>query len=177
MKSIIAVLFISLLILACDRDKNPTNPVNENLILEESFENTNNQPTYDNWTVSPDLASFASETPENGGSWSLQLEPGWAPQEGFAEQTIEIPEGSNTYTLSAWVKGNGYILMGIQSEAGLIESKKVTNESDNWQQISITNSFDVKAGDKLYVKLSAGKTEVANWKILVDLVTVEKLNE
>lgn len=176
MKRFIAILLISMLVIACDRDENPATPEN-NLILEESFENTNDQPTYDKWTVAPNLASFASETPEDGGSWSLQLEPGWAPQEGFAEKSIGVPEGSNTYTLSAWVKGQGYILMGLQSENGLIDPKKVVNESDSWQQLSITNTFDIKSGDKLYVKLSAGMTEIATWKVLVDLVIVEKVNE
>lgn len=177
MKRIFAVLLISMLVIACDRDENPTAPVNENLVLEESFEDANNQPTYDNWSVTSGLASFASETPEEGGSWSLQLEPGWAPQEGFAERYIEVPEGSSSYALSAWVKGQGYIQLGLKSDAGLINLKEVTNESDNWKQLSIANSFDIKAGDKLYVKLSAGMTEVASWKVLVDLVTLEKVNE
>jgi len=177
MKRLIAVLFISVLVIACDRDENPAIPVNDNLILEDSFEDSNNQPTYDNWMVTPDLASFASETPEQGGSWSLQLEPGWAPQEGFAEQYIDVPAGKNIYELSAWVKGHGYILIGVRSGDELEDFKKLTNESDDWKQISITNAYDIQAGDKLYVKLSAGMTEVANWKILVDLVALKKITD
>lgn len=175
MKLILSTLMIASLLIGCENNLTDFE-FKENVVFTESFEN-NKQPTDANWTVSSNLASFTASTPENGGTWALELEPGWVPQEGYAERYVTAQPGTDIYTLSAWVKGKGYLLLGVSEGNNLKNFKKVENQSDNWKQITITETFSTQPGDKILVKLSAGMTEVANWKAVFDLVKLEKISE
>lgn len=173
MKLFILMLFGVSLMMACENDASKIDGPVSDIVFLESFEN-NEQPSDAKWIVSPNLTSFAKSAPDRGGSWSLELEPGWAPQEGYAERYVTVPSGTGTYTLSAWIKGKGYILVGVWNGEELISSKRVENQSDDWRQISVSDNFTIRPTDKIFVKLSAGMTEVASWKALFDLVELER---
>ena len=81
MKFLLSTLLIASFLLGCENDLVNIDNFKENIIFTESFEN-NKQPTDENWIVSSNLASFTASTPDNGGTWALELEPDWAPQEG-----------------------------------------------------------------------------------------------
>ena len=139
MKFLLSTLLIASFLLGCENDLVNIDNFKENIIFTESFEN-NKQPTDENWIVSSNLASFTASTPDNGGTWALELEPDWAPQEGYAERYITV-------------------------------------QSEDWKQIIITETFSTQPEDKILVKLSAGMTEVANWKAVFDLVKLEKISD
>ncbi|NIS38503.1 hypothetical protein GWN26_06320 [Candidatus Saccharibacteria bacterium] len=147
-----------------------------NILFQESFEK-DDQPTHESWNVA--LASFNEDTPEDGGGWALELKPGWVPQEGFAERCVNGETGPGIYRLTACVKnihnGKGSLMLGYCSGTEYIKKKVATFNVEGWTTMSVTDSLYLQPGDQIWIKLSAGTTEVVTWKILFDEVKLEKI--
>ncbi len=171
-------LSLLLLVASCSRKAcGPTDNPIEDIIFSDSFE-ADGQPRLDGWTVSPGLTSFVRDAPPGGGSWTLQLTPGWAPQEGFAQRTFNVSSGGGIYRLTVWSKCSregGGILMGVLSQGELVHHKTEQCISLTWVPISICDTLVLEPGDELFVKLTAGTSEVETRSVTFDLVQLEQL--
>jgi hypothetical protein len=150
-----------------------------NLIQNSSFE-TNNQPTLQSWITDTSLAQAIQDAPPFGGKWSLQLVPGWIPQEGFARTYISGQSGVGVYQLTFWSKSTynwqGSVTLGQWTQKGWIQSKMIYCDSAIWTQYSLTDTLSLQAGDTIGVHLSAGRVEVARGQVvLFDLIDLEKI--
>ncbi len=155
----------------------------DNLITNPSFE-IDSQPSLDGWTSPIDLAYyniFKEDAPPEGGHWSIRLEPGWVPQEGFIETIITGINERGIFELSAWMKTvnppwNGYISL-VQIREGKVIHKKsgLFNDFNEWSVVSFNDTLTIDLTDTLNIKLSAGMAEVSVSAILFDLVSFKKI--
>lgn len=149
-----------------------------NLIQNSSFE-SNNQPTLQSWVTDTTLRKFVQDVPPNGGQWSLQLIPGWFPQEGYARTYVSGQSGVGVYQISVWVKStNGWrstIRLGQWAQGTWINSKQISSDSTLWIQYSLIDTLSVQPNDTIAVHLSAGRAEIAKGNVLFDLVRLEKI--
>ncbi len=148
-----------------------------NLIQNSSFE-INGQPTLASWTADTSLAKIVQGAPLNGGSWSLQIMPGWVPQEGYAMTYITGQSGLGIYEMSVWCKSinhwAGNFEFGIRSNNTWVCFKRTYFDTTDWTEYSITDTLSLQPQDTIAVKLSAGITELANGSVLFDLVRLQK---
>ena len=149
-----------------------------NLVENWSFE-LNNQPTLQSWVADTMLRKFVQDVPSNGGQWSLQLSPGWFPQEGFARTYISGQSGGGVYQLTVWVKNmNGSrssVRLGQWSQNAWVNFKQIPCDSSTWTQYSIVDTISLQPSDTIAVHLSAGETELVSGYVLFDLVCLEKI--
>ncbi len=147
------------------------------VLLEESFER-DGQPSHEGWEVP--LASFANEAPEDGGQWSLQLEPGWAPDEGYGKICLSDTPGQSKYRLTVWAKdvhasGRGYVSLGVLSGGEITQERRVFVNSPQWAPVTLEVTLNLQPGEEICIKLSAGMTEVATWQVRFDRVRLERM--
>lgn len=149
-----------------------------NLIQNSSFE-TNNEPTLQYWVTDTSLAQAVQDAPPGGGKWSLQLVPGWIPQEGFARTYVSGQSGVGVYRLTFWSKSihswQGSVTIGQWTQMGWVQSKMIYCDSATWTQYSLTDTLSLQAGDTIGVHLSAGRAELAGGQVLFDLIDLEKI--
>ena len=149
-----------------------------NFILNSSFE-INNQPTLQSWVTDTSLAKALQDAPPDGGQWSLQLVPGWIPQEGFAQTYVSGKSGVGVYQLTFWSKSvyswHGSVTFGQWTQKGWLQSKMIYCDSAIWTQYSLIDTLSLQAGDTIGVHLSAGRAEVARGQVLFDLIDLEKI--
>ena len=164
-------LFTLLALFSCSSDDETVN--DDNLITNSGFED-GTAFSFENW--SGYLTSPSSDTPNNGGNYSLQIEPGWAPDKGFAETTITNLEGTNSLKFNCDVKvinWIGYIFIYKENANG--DRIEITHQSfDNtaWENISFDINTSFNSTDLLIVRLSANMTEAGIGKVLFDNVTL-----
>jgi len=148
------------------------------LLQNSSFE-SNDQPTLQSWVADTTLREFVQDVPPNGGQWSLQLSPGWIPQEGYARTYVSGQSGVGVYHLSVWIKSingwRGTVRLGQWVQGAWINSKGVSTDSALWIQYSLIDTLSVQPNDTIAVHLSAGETELATGDVLFDLVRLEKI--
>ena len=183
MKNIIPFLIVVLsaqFFLTCESDdiERPSDSEEPtNLILNPSFE-SNGKPSLDGWvTVFDD--SFRQDTPSEGGSWSILLQPGWIPAEGSATAYFQGAAGENVYELSVWLKSlngwSGSLSFGLKSSGDRYPNKLVTLNPSEWTKLVMRDTLILQQPESLFVKLSAGMAEFAIGIVLFDLVHVAKV--
>ena len=149
-----------------------------NLLQNSSFE-VNNQPTLQSWVADTTLRKFVQDVPPNGGQWSLQLSPGWFPQEGYARTYISGQSGVGVYQLTVWIKNmNGFrssVRFGQWSQNAWVNFKQIPCDSSTWTQYSLVDTISLQPNDTIAVHLSAGETELAAGYVMFDLVRLEKI--
>jgi hypothetical protein len=149
-----------------------------NLIQNSSFE-TNNQPTLQFWITDTLLAEVLQDAPPGGGQWSLQLSPGWIPQEGFAQTYVSGQSGIGVYQLTFWSKSisgwKGSVMIGQWSQMSWVQSNIIYCDSTTWTQYSLIDTLSLQIGDTIGVHLSAGRTEVAYGRVLFDLIHLRRI--
>ncbi len=149
-----------------------------NLIGNSSFE-LKGQPSLEGWIIDTTLAKVAHDAPVGGGNWSLGLEPGWYPQDGFAHTYITNHQGSGWYNLGAWMRSTnhwiGSVSFGKWSGGVLAYAKSITSDSSEWHYVALIDSVPLQPNDSLAVELSAGSTELANGFVFFDLISLQRL--
>ena len=171
--------FFALTVLLCHQGISFQIANTANLIQNSSFE-MNGQPTLQSWAADTVLGKLVQDAPPGGGEWSLQLSPGWFPQEGFARTYIAGQSGVGVYQLNAWIKNlNGprssSIRVGQWSNNAWVSLKEIPCDSSAWMQYSLTDTLSLLPGDTIAVHLSAGETELVAGGVLFDLVRLEKI--
>ena len=157
-------------ITACRKD----NAIPQNLISNSSFENNGN-PSFQGWTGN--LYAFVNNVPANGGQWSLQLAPGWVPDEGFAETFVTGLSGNYIFKLTCDAKTiywSGGVILRLQNQNGITtDLSKTTFNNTTWSTITLTTNATLQPTDKLIIHLTAGMTEIPMGKVLFDKVRLE----
>jgi hypothetical protein len=159
--------------------KNSTDP-EDMLVLSDSFE-VNHVGSYSGWHIDPARADFSDDAPDGGGSWSLSLTPGNT-SEGYAIKYLEPNHGDGIYRMSIWVKrygtGTNYasVKFGkMEADSTLTLKEEIPAPDSACRNVIITDTLAFESGDRIYIKLSAGTSEVDTWQSLFDLVRMEKL--
>jgi hypothetical protein len=162
-----------------------TDALKGKIIYQFSFDADNNySPSFKGWT-SPSY-SFSKDVPPGGGLWSLQLTPGWIPQQGYAEHavildtgTYQLKFGCYTKVLSNSTIGVGYLRLIKRSISSTntttsktLAEKSFTNQT--WKTHSVTASAHIGAGDVIIIQVSAGTSELVAWQTLFDEVVLAK---
>ena len=137
--------------------------------------NDNSDTSFYGWAG---IHGFSDDIPEKGESWSLQLAPGWIPDEGLAEKYFSLSNGSYILKLSADTKTDGYahgfIRLVLQHNGG---SKEVIAQAQfsntNWQRKILEAPAEITNGDKIIIQLSAGSSEIAGWYAWFDNIQLE----
>jgi hypothetical protein len=150
----------------------------KNLIPNSSFE-IGTSPTLQGWVVDSTWVDYVKDAPTRGGQWSIKLEAGWAPQEGFAETCLSGESGRNIYRLTAWMKTlhqwTGTISLGIRKSGQTLMRKSISSHNPQWTAVSLSDTLSLGRSDSLIVRLSAGMTEVRRGEVLFDLVQLERV--
>lgn len=165
------LLFAILFLFNCSSDNEPE--ANNNLILNSTFENSN-EFDFQNWTG----RNYASndDTPVNGGNFSLQLEPNWAPDEGFAETVIANLEGAVSLNFDCDTKTINWIgkiiILKEDIDGTRTEISNISFDNSDWQNVSFDINTNLVSTDLLIIHLSAGITEIATGKVLFDNIRI-----
>ncbi len=156
---------------------NTTDTPEDALLTNGSFESGGSFST-DGWSTNGGQSS--TDVPSGGGSFSLRLDPQSVPQEGYAEYSIQQAEGSQSYTITAYIKSvgtwPGTITIKKREADNTVTILASTNSADaEWVQKTLSVSSTFASGDELIIKLSAGSTEIPTDTkyALFDLITIE----
>ena len=142
MKTMILFLAVmTMFLFSCRKDKNVDLPSNsDNLIANPSFETISHQPDYSGWTGTAYLFDslghqnfpLVQDAPQGGGLWCVQVEPLWAPQEGFTETMLTGQTGTHNYQLTLLMKTihwRGLISLEQWRNGQLIDDKNLSDTS------------------------------------------------
>ncbi|HYK44548.1 MAG TPA: hypothetical protein VEV83_05245 [Parafilimonas sp.] len=152
------------------------------ILYQFSFENNNYDTSLQGWK-SPNY-SFSKDVPPGGGVWSLQLTPGWIPQQGYAEHSVKLDSGNYQLKFKSETRvvnnstnalGGGYIRLIKRSisatnttKDNILAEKQFTNTT--WKIHAVLSPVHIGAGDLIVIQVSAGATELVTWSTLFDNV-------
>ena len=167
-------LLVTLLISSCSKEENSVNPPSSgNYLINTSFEK-NGFFSADGWTL-PSNSDSSSIVPLNGGKYSLLLES-VAPPEEFAEIKVPVLTQFNNYTFSFWSYSNGVYgraILSLLRNGSIIDSTSISIQEINWYNYTISDTFNVAAGDSFLVQFSGGTSQLLPGKTYFDLCTLE----
>ena len=169
------LLYIFILILLVNCTRNNDNIASPNLILNSSFEN-NSGFDFQNWDGA--IYSSSSDTPTNGGNYSLQLEAGWLPGIGYAQTKITNLQGNLSFHFSSDAKvrndyWNGKIRILLkEANDSVTELSRITFDNTSWENVSCDFIANLSVNDTLIVRLLAGGSENTLERAFFDNVTL-----
>ncbi len=164
------------LFFACNVVLNPAGEVS-NLVKNGSFE-TNGQPSLKYWMGKDSFSvQFSDNTPKNGGQWSVVLPSHcFEPLNLRLAQFVNLHSGKHILKLSFWAKGSNLpgrcALIRETSDKQLVLEKEIGIQDTNWVQYALLDTIQLNKGEKIYVNLSGGSSEVAGGYTLYDLVSL-----
>lgn len=170
------LLILTLLINSCIEEET-TEPTEENLLINTSFEN-DGKFSADGWTLSS-LSKSSNDVPQNGGGFSLVIDAS-NPPEVYSSIKIPVKVQYSKNRLSFWSKASGVssdvygkaVLALIRNGAEL-QSRSVQIEAINWQLFTIEDTFSVAEGDSFLVKFSGGIAQLLSGKTYFDLCQLQ----
>ena len=155
-----------------------------NLLQNSSFE-VSGQPSLEHWVCDTSLATLVKTGPNGDSTWSMQLQLGQMPHEGFASTSIPAEAGSGTYTLTAWFKSNNGLIgtLAINTWSSQIGGwsavKSVTGDQTHWSMLSLSVNLSLSASDSIMVVLLTGEvldtTSIPNAKVLFTDISLQKV--
>ncbi len=167
----------------CSNSSTDTTGGQTELILNGGFE-SGGVASLTGWTIPIgqliDTALFSRDVPIGGGSYSVQLYPGWFPMENRVEYDV-VGRPSGVYKLTAWSKVGWGSSIGIGSislarrSGGLMDRKKLLLNDTVWKKYTLLDTVSLGATDTLAVILSAGMTEVVSFQQRFDLVSLVRV--
>jgi len=178
-------IFISILVIvpSCKEDTIAPSKSPVNLIQNSSFE-SNGQPSLQSWWVPDTIVSrLVEDAPQSGRKWSLELVPGWIPQQFCARTYLSGQSGTGIYKLTISMKNltlanmwDPCILLGRIVNNKWTSSKTISTNSTSWQTLSIIDTISLQPNDTLAVQLSGGAGERASGSARFYLVELKRLN-
>jgi hypothetical protein len=165
---IFALILFALIIFSCT-EKETTEPTDENLLINTSFEK-NGRFSSDGWTL-PAQSDSSSDVPSGGGSFSLVLEA-TQPPEAYAQIKVPVKTEFNEFKLTFWSKFSvieGKAILYLLRGGSIIKSTSITVDDIIWKSYSIQDTFSVVTGDSFMVQLTAGITQLLPGKTYFDL--------
>ena len=173
----ISILMIfTLVVLGCAEEES-TEPNEDNLLYETSFENNGSFST-DGWSLSVSSRS-SNSTPPGGGSYSLEI-TATDPPETYSSVKVAAKSQYTINRLTFWSKGSG-VASGVYGKAILsvirngaqLRSKSILVDRIDWSTFSIQDTFAVAAGDSFLIQLSGGMNQLLSGKSYFDLVQLQ----
>ncbi len=173
----LSVLLITLLS-SCNKSSTGPTQSSGNLIENPTFE-VNGKPSLSSWVCDTSLATIVQAAPTGDGTWSLQLQPGWIPQQGFAQTYVSAQSGVGVYKLTVWMKSSNSwpasVSLGTWSQGQWVNRISASGDSSEWSMISVLDTLSPSPSDSIAVYLSAGATELVSGKVLFADVTLQKV--
>ena len=169
----VTILFATL-ISSCSKEENSVNPpTSGNYLINTSFEK-NGFFSADGWSLPSNIDS-SSLVPLNGGKYSLGLES-VSPPEEFAEIKVPVLTQFNNYKFSFWSYSNaiyGRAILSLLRNGSIIDSMSISIQELSWYNYTISDTFNVAAGDSFLVQFSGGTSPVLFGETYFDLCTLE----
>lgn len=165
---ILALILFALFIFSCTEEET-TEPTDENLLINTSFEN-NGRFSSDGWILPAQIDS-SSDVPSGGGKYSLVLEA-TQPPEVYAQIKVPVKTEFNKFKLSFWSKYSvieGKAILSLLRGGSILKSTSITVDDIIWKNYSIQDTFNVVAGDSFMVQLTAEITQLLPGKTYFDL--------
>ena len=164
MKQKVAILLMFLstgvVINSCNKSSDtvngpPSTPA-ENLLANSSFE-SNGNPSLLGWRcIDSSLVQFTHDTPNDGGTWAIQLETGWIHFPLYVSQTVAAPTGTHRYQISSWAKAfgaSGKFSLTFKRNDTLTLRKTLYVVDPGWTSRFFLDTLTTIAGDSLIVTL------------------------
>jgi hypothetical protein len=173
---LILIVILTLLIFSCNEDE-ITEPTEENLLINTSFEN-NGRFSADGWTLSS-LSDSSNDVPPNGGNFSLVIDAS-QPPEVYSSIKVPVKTQYSKNRLSFWSKASG-VSSSVYGKAVLtlvrngaeIQSQSIQIDVIKWQLFTLEDSFSVAEGDSFLVKFSGGISQLLSGKTYFDLCQLQ----
>lgn len=163
---------------SCNQSPTAPSQSSSNLIDNSNFE-VNGKPSLQSWVCDTSLATIVKAAPASDGTYSLELQPGWIPQQGFAQTFIARKSGAGLYNLTLWIKADngwhGSVSLGTWSQGSWVSRKTVPADSSQWSMITLSDTLSPLTSDSISVYLSAGATEVASGQVLFTDISLQKV--
>ena len=167
-------IMFALLTSSCTKEENSVNPpTSGNYLINTSFEK-NGFFSADGWSLPSNIDS-SSLVPLNGGKYSLGLES-VSPPEEFAEIKVPVLTQFNNYKFSFWSYSNaiyGRAILSLLRNGSIIDSMSISIQELSWYNYTISDTFNVAAGDSFLVQFSGGTSPVLFGETYFDLCTLE----
>lgn len=170
-------LFTLLLFLYSCAEEETTEPTDENLLVNTSFEK-NGQASSEGWIL-PSGSEFATDVPPNGGSYSLVLEA-TQPPEDYAFIKVPVKTQYPINKLTFWAKSTGVTnniygkaILSLVRNGSQIKSNSILVDGIVWQSYSIRDTFNVADGDSFMVQFTAGISQLLSGKTYFDLCQLQ----
>ncbi len=130
-------------------------------ITNGSFENGSF--STEGWTTQN--TSSSTDVPADGGTYSLKIDPGTFPDEGYADYTIEDLSGTKNLRLTCYCKAFGawpgsVTMRKLEEDGTSVILGTEASDVNAWTMQTIEVSVNFVQGDKLIIHLSAGSTEI-----------------
>ncbi len=156
-------------------DANP--PGQSGTLLNSSFEQGGGS-TLLGWTASnPQLTTFTTDVPPDGGMWAVSLASTPGPAT-YIQALFPAGTGTSIYKLSVWGKylrtpGTVSVIQKIQDNIAVRVSIPV--QDTVWNSYVLFDTLSTGPGDSIGVRLSGGITEITTGIVVFDLCLFERL--
>ena len=152
-------------------------------VLNGSFE-IDGEPALDHWTISWNLGESYEDAAPGGGNWCLKLEAGnyqgYFPV--YAYQVIPEIQNGEIWEATVWARQHYNITSAslywriFKVDGSQIDLSASETYSENWTQLSVTDTILFEVGDSVAVVLDSGVTggPSVNWSYF-DLVEAEMI--
>ena len=170
------LVIVSLILFACAEDET-TEPNEDNLLYETSFEN-NGSFSSDGWSLSAHSRS-STQKPPGGGSYSLEIEA-TDPPEIYSSIKIAAKTQYTINRLTFWSKSSGYVsgvygkaILSVVRNGAELQSKSILIDKIDWSTFTIQDTFAIAAGDSFLIKLTGGMNQLLSGNSYFDLVQLQ----
>ena len=180
-----ALLFCTMIISSCHSTTGMGDPAPSTFYLSDQTFDSLGNPSLNGWIYGrsdmDSAAHFSNNVPMGSSAkWSLELSPGWVPTTEFVHREFTNLQ-SGIYKLYTWAKvtstnGRGSIIIGRTPIQPWNPSASLEVSDTTWKQYILLDTLSqVKTTDTVSLILTGGTTEVANWKVLYNNISFEKL--
>lgn len=166
------LMIFAILIFRCNEEE-ITEPTEENLLINTSFEN-NGRFSADGWSLSS-LSDSSNDVPPNGGNFSLVIEAS-QPPEVYSSIKIPVKTQYSKNRLSFWSKASGVssnvygkAVLSLVRNGAELQSQSIQIDVIKWELFTLEDTFSVTVGDSFLVKFSGGISQLLSGKTYFDL--------
>ena len=172
------LVIVSLTLFACAEEET-TEPNEDNLLYETSFENNGSFST-NGWSLSSSSRSSTS-TPPGGGSYSLEM-TATDPPEIYSSVKVAAKSQYTINQLTFWSKGSGVAsgvygkaILSVVSNGAELQSKSILIDRIDWSTFTIKDTFAIASGDSFLIKFTGGMNQLLSGKSYFDLVQLQSI--
>ena len=170
------LLLFSLVLYRCS-DSIIVPGIENNLILNPSFEENGNA-SLAWWIIAGDtINQFTTDIPPNGGNWAITINSVWiSPLTNGIYTTVKLSTGTHIYHFSVWAKyqnvtGSTNMLIVKPDTTIVLRSIQITDTL--WKQYSVIDTIAADISDSLRIILSGGGSQILFGKSYFDLCMLE----